>query len=166
MHERTEEERKTIDEQRKTEKLRSELARDLAETKIQESLVIAQKSVEIAQLETMAQQYRINLKIEEIRELREIELVVLAKTIDIIGREGWLDIEKLKELVKLQLPEVWVNNSSDGGSGLIDAVMPQVLRTLKNTTNGSSNVSTHQTSKTLETSSTSNHTLPAAYPED
>lgn len=162
-----EEERKTMDEQRKTEKVRLELARELAETKIQESLVIAQKSVEIAQLEAMAQQYRINLEIERTRELREIELVVLAKTIDIIGREGWLDIEKLKELVKLQLPEVWVNNSSDGGSGLIDAVMPQVLRTLKNSTNGSSNgLSTHQTSKTLETSSTSNHTLPAAYPED
>lgn len=162
-----EEERKTMDEQIKTEKVRQELARDLAETDIQGDLVKAQKSVEIAKHEAEARRLINDPEIELTRELREIELVVLARTIDIIGREGWLDIEKLKELVKLQLPEVWVNNSSDGGSGLIDAVMPQVLRTLKNTTNGSSNgLSTHQTSKTLETSSTSNHTLPAAYSEE
>lgn len=156
------EQRKTIDEQSKTEKVRQELAREIAETEIQEDLIKAQKSVEIAEREAIAQRYRNDVEIERVRELRQIELIALANTIDVIGRDGWVDIEKLKELVKLKLPEVWVSNSQDGGSGLIDAVMPQVLRTLKTSTIVSSDVST-QTNNTLSTSSSSNNSLPFSH---
>ncbi len=149
------EQRKTIEAERETEKERQKFAYEKAVTNKQVDLVKAQEDVKIAELNAIARKYEIDLEVERVRQLREIEIVILEKTIDIIGREGWLDVEKLKELVKLKLPEVWVSNSHDGGgSGLIDAVMPQVLRTLKTTTiNSNKNLSTtHQANQRLDSS--------------
>jgi uncharacterized membrane protein YqiK len=150
-----EEQRKTIEAERETEKERQKFAYEKAVTENQANLAKAQEDAKIAELNAIAAKYGIEVEIERVRQLREIEIVVLEKTIDIIGREGWLDVEKLKELVKLKLPEVWVSNSHDGGgSGLIDAVMPQVLRTLKTTTiNSNNNLSTtHQANQRLDSS--------------
>ncbi|MBD2297235.1 SPFH domain-containing protein [Nostoc sp. FACHB-190] len=152
--ERAIQEAETLKAQRKTEEERQKLEREKALTNIQINVVKAEQDVKISELIAIANKYRIDLEIEQARRLREIEVEILRTTIDIIGHEGWQDIEKLKELVKLKLPEVWVNNSHDGGSGLIDVVMPQVLRTLRNSTNGSN--------KTLETSSDSSNGLSAA----
>lgn len=148
------EQRKTIEAERETEKERQNLAYEKAVTNKQADVVKAQEDVKIAELNAIAAKYGIEVEVERVRQLREIEIVVLEKTIDIIGREGWLDIEKLKELVKLKLPEVWVSNSDNGGSGLIDAVMPQVLRTLKTTTINSNNSlsTTHQANQRLDSS--------------
>lgn len=98
------------------------------------------------------------------REQAKVEAEILERIIGIYGREGWLDIEKLKELVKLKLPEVWVSNSHDGGSGLIDVIMPQVLKTLRTSSIASSNglSAAHQANHTLDTSSSST-ALPQAY---
>lgn len=158
------EKRKTIEVELETEKERQKLDHAKAVTEIQADLVKAEQGVRIAELEAIAAKYGIEVEIERVRQLREIEVEILRITIDIIGREGWLDIEKLKELVKLKLPEVWVSNSHDGGSGLIDVIMPQVLRTLRNSSNGSNNnfPTAHQANKTLDTSSPST-TLPEGY---
>ncbi|NMF62393.1 hypothetical protein DP113_18860 [Brasilonema octagenarum UFV-E1] len=154
----------TIQAERETEKELQNLEYEKAVTKKQADLVKAQEDVKIAELNAIAAKYGIEVEVGRVRQLREIDLLILKETIDIIGREGWLDIEKLKELVKLKLPEVWVSNSHDGGSGLIDAVMPQVLRTLRTSTIGSNNgLSTaHQGHQTLETSSPST-ALPQGY---
>ncbi|NEU74401.1 flotillin family protein [Hassallia byssoidea VB512170] len=148
------EQRKTIEAERETEKERQNLAYEKAVTNKQADRVKAQEDVKIAELNAIAAKYGIEVEVERVQLLREVEIVVLEKTIDIIGREGWLDIEKLKELVKLKLPEVWVSNSHDGGSGLIDAIMPQVLRTLKTTTINSNNSlsTTHQANQRLDSS--------------
>ncbi|MBW4504025.1 MAG: hypothetical protein KME57_31825 [Scytonema hyalinum WJT4-NPBG1] len=154
----------TIQEQQRTEEKRRELAHAKAITNIQPDIVQAENGVKIAQLNAEAKRYDMEVDIERAQRLSEIELQILRITIDIIGHEGWQDIEKLKQLVKLKLPEVWVSNSHDGGSGLIDAVMPQVLRTLRTSTIGSNNglSPTNQENQTLKTSSPST-ALPQGY---
>jgi uncharacterized membrane protein YqiK len=159
-----EEQRKTIDVEQKTEQERQKLAHAEALTNIQADLVKFEQGVRIAELIALAQRYETEAITELAREQGKVQAEILRAFVDILGREDYVDIEKLKELVKLKLPEVWVSNSHGNGSGLVDAIMAPMLRTLTTSSIGSSSglSAAHQANKTLETSSPST-ALPQSY---
>ncbi len=165
-----EQQRKTLDAQQKTEAKRQELAHAKALTNIQADLVKFEQGVRIAELMALAQRYETEAKTELAREQGKVQAEILRAFVDILGREDYVDIEKLKELVKLKLPEIWVSNSHSNDSGLVDAIMAPMLRTLKTSSMSSINnlPGTHQANKTLDTSSPSSPStaLPQTYEDN
>ncbi|HCF28114.1 MAG TPA: hypothetical protein DEV81_13145 [Cyanobacteria bacterium UBA11049] len=159
-----EEQRKTIEVEQKTEQERQKLAHARALTKIQEDLAKFEQGVRIAELKALAESYETQAKTELAREEGKVQAEILRAIVDILGSDNYVDIEKLKELVKIKLPEVLVSNSHDGGSGLADVFAAPMLRTLITSTIGSSNglSAAPQANKTLETSSSST-ALPQSY---
>lgn len=159
-----EEQRKTYKVQQGAEEERQKLAHAEALTKIQADLAKFEQGVRIAELRALAEAYETEAKTELAREEGKVQAEILRAVVDILGHDNYVDIEKLKELVKIKLPEVLVSNSHDGGSGLADVFAAPMLRTLITSTIGSSNglSAAHQANQTLETSSPST-ALPQAY---
>ncbi|MBW4568849.1 MAG: flotillin family protein [Tolypothrix carrinoi HA7290-LM1] len=158
------EQRKTIEAERETEKERQKFAYEVAVTENQANLAKFEQGVKIAELRALAERYVIETQTELAREQGKVQAEILGSIVDILGREDYVDIEKLKELVKLKLPEVWVSNSNGNGSGLTDAIMAPMLRNIMSSSIASNNnlSATHQANKTLETSSAST-ALPQSY---
>ncbi len=159
-----EEQRKTLEAKQKTEQERQKLAHAEALVNIQADLAKFEQGVKIAELKALAESYETKAKTELAREEGKVQAEVLRAVVDILGHENYVDIEKLKELVKIKLPEILVSNSHEGGSGLADIFTAPLLRTLiTSTITSSSDLSAaHQVQKTLETSSPST-ALPQSY---
>lgn len=159
-----EERRKTLEVEQKAEEERQKLAYAKAMTEIQKDLASYQQGVKIAELKALAEKYEQESKISLAREEAKIQAEILRNIVETVGQDNYVDIEKLKELVKVKLPEVMVSNSGDGDSGLASVFATPLLRTLITSTISPNNSfpPSHQTNKTLDTSSPTS-ALPESY---
>lgn len=114
--------------------IQTRAAQSLQELNYQEALADIQRDlarysqgVRIAELEAMAQQYRIKAAADSTRQQGLAQAGIVQAIVDVIGRDGYLDVEKLKQIVNLRLPDVWVSGS-DGSSGSIQALIASILR--------------------------------------
>lgn len=109
------------------EKKRQQLVYEQALTEIQKELVKYQYGVQIAQLKAKAQKYEDLAKADATREEGKAHAEIIQAIINVIGRDGYLDQEKIKQLVNLKLPDVWVDNSDGNGLGTLQALIASIL---------------------------------------
>lgn len=106
---------------------RTKLSYQKALSEIQKDLVKFEQGVRIAELKALAQKYETQTKVEETRELGKAQAEIMQAIVNVYGREGYVDIEKIKQLVKLKLPEFWINNSDGSNSGTMEALIYTML---------------------------------------
>ncbi|NEQ68808.1 MAG: flotillin family protein [Symploca sp. SIO2D2] len=117
----------TLKEQQVTEEERRKLVYAQALTDFQKDLVKHQQGVQIADLQAQAQRHRNFAKAEATREDGMIQAEIMQAIINVVGPNGYLDVEKIKQLANIKLPDVWVSNSDGNSSGLIQALIASVL---------------------------------------
>ena len=56
-----------------------------------------------------------------------VQAELMRAIVDVIGRDGYVDIEKLKQLANFKFPTFWMNNAGGSDSGLSNIFMASVL---------------------------------------
>ena len=130
------------------EKLKADLLRDQQETEeeirkltylkaitaIQADLVQFQQGVQIEELKAKAREYQTLAEAKSTEEQGKAQAKVQADLmqaiVDVIGRDGYVDIEKLKQLANFKFPHLWINNSGGSNSGLSDVFMASMLENI------------------------------------
>ncbi len=120
-------EEETLRRQLLTEQQRQKLAYERALTDIQKDLVQYEQGVQFAELKALAQRYIDSAEADATRDHGKAQADIMQAIIDVLGRDGYLDLEKIKELVKLKLPDFWFNNSDGNSSSSIQALIASVL---------------------------------------
>ncbi|NEP04215.1 MAG: flotillin family protein [Okeania sp. SIO2G4] len=118
----------TLKKEREAEEEKQKLAYTQALTELQGELVRSQHGVEIAELEAMAQKCKNLAKFDATKMENQAKIEFLQAMIDNLGRDGYLDLEKIKHFAELKLPEVLVNNSDQKNTGMLEALIASVFR--------------------------------------
>jgi uncharacterized membrane protein YqiK len=136
-----EEELKTIAKKQQEEEQRQGLVRSQAITAMQPELVKAELSAQIARDEYEAQQLKIYLKADEIRQVGEAQADALRNKAEALdGVPNLLDQERIRAASNIRLPSVWVSDSSQ----LPNALMAPLLGTPTNQGHPLAQIDNHQ----------------------
>jgi Skp family chaperone for outer membrane proteins len=116
--------------QQETEEIR-ELTYLKAITAIQADLAQFQQGVQIAELKVKVQEYQTLAQAKSTEEQGKsqarVQADIMRAIVDVIGRDNYVDIEKLNQLASLKLPNLSINNSGDTNSGPSDVFMDSML---------------------------------------
>ena len=123
------EEQKTLECKQETERERTQLMYLQALAGTQKELAENEQRVKITQLKASAESISAESKASSIRTIGQAETDVMAKNLEKMGGAWYFEIERLKQLARMQLPEVLVTGGIGQGSAL-DAAILQSLRQL------------------------------------
>jgi uncharacterized membrane protein YqiK len=123
------EEQKTLECKQETERERTQLMYLQALAGTQKELAENEQRVKITQLKANAESISAESKASSIRTIGQAETDVMAKNLEKMGGAWYFEIERLKQLARMQLPEVLVTGGIGQGSAL-DAAILQSLRQL------------------------------------
>ena len=122
-----EEEQKTYEKQKDKERTRKELAYLQHLSDSQKDIVTHEQQVKIADLERQAKQIVAEAEAASIRTVGEAQLEVMRANMEALGPEKYLELEKLKHLATVKLPETLVSGAI-GLDSPLDALVLQMLK--------------------------------------
>ncbi|MEI2578636.1 SPFH domain-containing protein [Scytonema sp. PRP1] len=123
-----EQEGKLYEAQRLMEVARRQFVYEQALTEIQRDLVRYEQGIKIADLKAIARRYESLAEADATRAQGKAQAEIMQAVVDVMGQEGFLDVEKLKQIANLKLPDVWVSGADAGGSGSVQALIASILR--------------------------------------
>jgi hypothetical protein len=122
-----EEEQKTLESKQETERQRTRLTYLKALDGTQHELAASEQQVKIAELRAKAERINAESHASKIRTIGQAETDVMGKNMERMGDTRYFEIEKVKQLANMKVPEVLVTAGIGEGSALDMAVL-QVLR--------------------------------------